>query len=96
MLINNESTVEIPINLGDFCFSVHQDDEKLMYFEGSEGPVNTLNGVFDENSTFFRRTISSSQGHWIQYHKPIDEEVEEDEDRQDEVSFTQKGEPSKL
>ena len=53
--------------------------------------------VFEENSSFLSHSSSSSQSGWIQHHKPIDEEVEEDrdeveedKDRHDAVSFSQK------
>ena len=53
-----------------------------------------------ENSSFLSQTSSSSQAVWIQLHRPIyeedEDEVEEDRDSQDEVSFSLKGEPSKL
>ena len=69
------------------------DDFKKLWFNNKNNHCR----VFDDSSPFFSRTSSSSQGGWIQHHKPIDEEVEEDrdeveedKDRHDAVSFSQK------
>ena len=54
----------------------------------------------DENSSFLSQTSSSSQANWIQLHRPIyeedEDEVEEYNNSQDEGSLLLKGELSKI